>query len=71
MTNVYILLLGDPHTNEGLPVQIRMIALGYSAFEPRPKLMWELREMIYYDDGDPKDFRNTDQINDFVKRAIN
>jgi hypothetical protein len=71
MTNVYILLLGDPHTNAGLPVHIRMITLEYSAFEPRPKLMWELREMIYYDDGDPKDFRNTDQINDFVKRARN
>lgn len=129
---VYILLLGDPRTNAGLPMFIRqdagsrqmiyysglanaflymhlaaavlgigtqwvsithtgyvqcmvkrllgipselevfdMIALGYPATEPRPKLMRNREEMVHYDDCGPDDFRNFEDTKEFVKRARN
>ena len=48
-----------------------MIALGYPAMEPRPKLMRKREEMIHYDDCASDNFRTDKDIKDFVKRARN
>lgn len=129
---VYILLLGDPRTNTGLPMYIRcdedtrkmiyysslanafiymhlaaasldigsqwvsithtgyvqsmikqyvgiphelelfdMIALGYPEMTPRPKLMRNSGEMVHHDDCGTDDYRSTEEVMEFVKRARN
>jgi nitroreductase len=127
---VYIILLGDPRTNAGLPMGIRsdpnlcqsvyrdglasaflymhlaattlklasqwvsgiklpfvhcmvkdllgipnemevhdMMALGYPAIRPRPKFLRETEKLVHYDNCDKDDFRNDEEVRDFVKRA--
>lgn len=58
----------------GIPLELvvfDMIALGYPAITPRPKLMRDLNEMVHYDDSGQEDFRNEEEVKDFVKRARN
>lgn len=58
----------------GIPVELElfdMIALGYPAIKPNPKLMRETKEMIHYDDCGVEDFRDINGVRDFVKRARN
>ena len=58
----------------GIPGELEvfdMMALGYPAISPNPKLMRETKRMIHYDDCGIDDFRDIAQVNDFVKRARN
>ncbi len=58
----------------GIPVEMvvfDMIALGYPALEPRPKLMRDIKTMIHYDDCGEKDFRNIEEVKEFASRARN
>ena len=58
----------------GIPMELEvfdMIALGYPAIKPRPKLMRDLDEMVHYDDCGQEDFRNEEQVKDYIKRARN
>jgi nitroreductase len=56
----------------GIPPEMEtfdMIALGYPALQPSGKLMRDLKKMIHYDDCGPEDFRNDEEVKDFVKQA--
>ncbi len=58
----------------GIPGELEvfdMIALGYPAIQPRPRLMRDTEEMTHYDDCGIEDFRNAEEVKDFVKRARN
>ena len=58
----------------GIPVEMEvfdMIALGYPALKPRPKLMRDIKTMIHYDDCGEEDFRNIDEVREFASRARN
>ena len=58
----------------GIPMDLEvfdMIALGYPAITPREKLMRDPDEMVHYDDCGQEDFRNEEEIKDFIKRARN
>jgi hypothetical protein len=58
-------LLGIP--NEMEPYD--MMALGYPALHPNPKLMRGTGKMVHYDDCGQKDFRSESEVRDFVRRA--
>ncbi len=60
-------LLGIP--NEMEPYD--MMALGYPALRPNPKLMRGTGKMVHYDNCGQKDFRSDGEVKDFVKRARN
>jgi nitroreductase len=58
----------------GIPVEMEvfdMIALGYPALKPRPKLMRDIKTMIHYDDCGEEDFRNIEEVREFSGRARN
>jgi len=59
-------LLGIP---EGLEVY-DMMALGYSALEPRPKLLRPMEKMVHYDDIGKGDFRTDAEVKDFARRTV-
>jgi nitroreductase len=46
-----------------------MIALGYPAQKPRPKLMRPLAKMVHRDYFSEEDFRTDAEVKDFLKRA--
>ena len=46
-----------------------MIALGYPAYEPRPKLMRPVDKMIHRDHFGKEDFRSDEEVRDFIKRT--
>lgn len=58
-------LLGIP--NELEPYD--MIALGYPAIRPSGKYMRDTKKMVHYDDCGKEDFRNDQEVRNFVKRA--
>jgi nitroreductase len=58
-------LLGIP---AGLEVY-DMMALGYSAYKPRPKLMRDREKMVHYDRCGEADFRTDEEVNDFILRT--
>jgi hypothetical protein len=60
-------LLGIPHEMEPYD----MMAVGYPALHPNPKLMRDTGKMVHYNDCGQKDFRSDDEVRDFVKRARN
>lgn len=45
-----------------------MMALGYSDFEPKPKKMRELKEILHYDKCSEGDFRTEEQIKEAFSR---
>ena len=56
----------------GLPSYLEvydMMALGYPAYKPRPKLMRAREKMIHYDYCGEGDFRTDDEVNDFARRT--
>jgi nitroreductase len=58
----------------GIPFEMEvfdMIALGYPALKPRPKLMRDIKNMIHYDDCGEKDFRDIEAVREFAMRARN
>jgi hypothetical protein len=46
-----------------------MLALGYPAYEPRPKLLRDKERIIHYDDCGLDDFRTDEEVKDFIRRA--
>ena len=46
-----------------------MIALGYPAYKPRPKLMRPVAKMVHRDHFDEEDFRTDEDVRDFIKRT--
>jgi len=48
-----------------------MMALGYPAIKPRSKFMRDTKKMIHYDVSGDEDFRNDEEVRDFVKRCRN
>jgi nitroreductase len=58
-------LLGIPQKMEVYD----MMALGYPALKPRPKLMRDSEKMIHYDYCGVDKFRIDEEVNDFIKRA--
>ena len=48
-----------------------MMALGYPAIKPRPKLMRDPEKMVHYEACGREDFRSDDGVKDFVKKARN
>jgi nitroreductase len=58
----------------GIPVEMEpydMMAIGYPALHPREKFMRDPKKMVHYDDCGQEDFRNENEVKDFVKRARN
>jgi len=56
----------------GIPKELEiydMIALGYPAYKPRPKLMRAKETMVHNDFCGEEDFRTDEGVNDFVKRT--
>ena len=56
----------------GIPPEIEvydMMALGYPAAKPRPKLMRDKERMVHYDYCGEDDFRTDAEVNDFIKRT--
>ncbi len=56
----------------GIPRELEvydMMAVGYSAVKPRPKLMRANEKMVHYDYCGEEDFRTDDEVNDFAKRT--
>jgi len=47
-----------------------MMALGYSALEPRPKLLRPLEKMVHYDDSGNQDYRTDVEVKDFARRTV-
>ena len=48
-----------------------MMAVGYPALEPRPKLMRAKEKMIHYDYCGEGDFRGSEEVKDFIRRTRN
>lgn len=46
-----------------------MMALGYPANRPRPKLMRGTEKMVHHDYCGPDDFRTDAEVNDYIRRA--
>ena len=54
----------------GIPKELEvydMMALGYPAYKPRPKLMRAKEKMVHYDYCGEEDFRTDEEVNDFVQ----
>jgi nitroreductase len=53
----------------GIPKELEiydMMALGYPASEPKPRLVRNREEMVHYDGYDRSKFRTQEQVNDFI-----
>jgi len=53
----------------GIPEKLEvydMMALGYAAYEPRPKLMRDKEKMVHYGYCGEADFRTDEEVRDFV-----
>ena len=46
-----------------------MIALGYPAYQARPKLMRPLNKMVHRDHFGEEDFRTDEEVRDFIKKT--
>lgn len=46
-----------------------MLALGYPAYEPRPKLLRDKKKIVHYDDCGIDDFRTDEEVMDFIRKA--
>ena len=46
-----------------------MMAVGYPAYKPRPKLMRASEKMVHYDYCGEGDFRTDEEVRDFVRRT--
>jgi nitroreductase len=46
-----------------------MMAVGYGAAKPRPKLIRKLSEMVHYDRCEEKEFRTDEEMREFIKKA--
>jgi len=56
----------------GIPMEMEvydMMALGYKAFDPRPKFIRDKSEMVHYDYCGRDDFRTDDEVKDFIRRS--
>ncbi len=56
----------------GIPQELEvydMMALGYPALKPRPKLMRAKEKMIHYDYCGKQGFRTGEEVNDFIRRT--
>jgi len=56
----------------GIPAGLEiydMMAVGYSAYKPRTKLMRDRGKMVHYDRCGEADFRTDEEVNDFVLRT--
>lgn len=56
----------------GIPTELEvydMMALGYPANKPRPKLMRDKVKMIHHDYCGEEDFRTDEEVNDFIRRT--
>jgi hypothetical protein len=58
-------LLGIPDYMEVLD----MMVLGYPAVKPREKLMRDKASMVHYGRCKEEDFRTTDEVNDYIRKA--
>jgi nitroreductase len=55
-----------------IPVEMEpydMMAIGYPALHPSEKFMRDPKKMVHYDDCGQEDFRNENEVKDFVRRA--
>ncbi len=46
-----------------------MMALGYPALKPRPKLLRDKQKMIHHDYCGVEAFRTDEEVNDFIKKS--
>ena len=56
----------------GIPTELEvydMMAVGYPALKPRPKLMRAKEKMVHYDYCSKEDFRTDEEVGDFVGRT--
>jgi nitroreductase len=56
----------------GIPKELEiydMMALGYPAVKPRPKLLREKDKIVHYDYCDPQTFRSDEEVRDFIRKA--
>lgn len=56
----------------GIPKDLEvydMMALGYPANRPRPKLMRDKAKMVHYDYCGEEDFRTDEEVRDFIRRT--
>jgi nitroreductase len=56
----------------GIPAELEiydMLALGYPAMTPHPKLMKDKSKMVHYDFCSPESFRTDEEVRDFVRKA--
>lgn len=56
----------------GIPDEMEvydMMAVGYPAAKPRPKLMRDKEKMVHYDFCGKEDFRTDEEVNDFTRRT--
>jgi nitroreductase len=56
----------------GIPPELEiydMLAVGYPAARPRPKLLRDKDKMVHYDDCGPEGFRTEEEVRDFIRQA--
>ena len=56
----------------GIPIEMEvydMMAVGYPASKPKPKLMRAKEKMVHYDYCGTENFRTDEEVNDFVRRT--
>jgi len=46
-----------------------MLAIGYPAVQPRPKLMRDRDEMIHFDDCGSEDFRTDEEVREYIHKS--
>ena len=46
-----------------------MLAIGYPAVRPRPKLLRDKDKMVHYDYCGPESFRTDEEVRDFIRKA--
>ncbi len=55
----------------GIPMEMEVydiMAVGYPALKPRPKLMRAKEKMVHYDYCGEKDFRTDEEVRDYIRR---
>jgi len=58
----------------GIPKELEiydMLALGYPAVKPRPKLMRDKETIVHYDYCGHEDFRTDEEVRDYIRRSRN
>jgi nitroreductase len=80
LASQWVSSVGDPYPQcmikelLGIPKELEiydMLALGYPAFKPRPKLLKDISKTVHYDYCGAESFRTDEEVKDFIRKARN